>query len=336
MSLTSSLKDPTSPLAKFVASRLPNVAPIRDDWKLRLTGTTTLRPSDDIRLPWATIGTAIDYRLRYYFAVTEPIDLVAVHGGMWRVGAGGPVIDLDLLDESPQRDFIFYDSEDIDASVSPERRPAALLAAPFVDYLTALTDGMSPVGVRLRSDAESALCRACYVLALYDQLYRAGTEIGSPLYTLPAQGTVDDLLKLASNDAVADMCRLSWAFFDSQPSLLAQEAVLNPTFEGSHLVGGADADLIVDGCLIDIKATVNPLPVKPLDLYQPVSYALIDFGDEYGVTSLGVYLARQTVLLRWPLEKYVWHLSEGQSSVESLRRDLRQVLAESSGRGRTS
>lgn len=130
-----------------------------------------------------------------------------------------------------------------------------------------------------------------------------------------------------SPDCVDDLCRLSWGFFDSQPALLRQQAILNPTFEGSRLVGGADADLIVEGCLIDIKATVNPLPFKPMDAYQLISYALLDFEDEYHITSVAVYLARQTMLLSWPVQDFVSLLSDGQSSVESLRRDLRQVLA---------
>ena len=39
--------------------------------------------------------------------------------------------------------------------------------------------------------------------------------------------------------------------------------VLGPTFSGSRHVGGADADLMIDGFLYDIKTIINPRQVLP-------------------------------------------------------------------------
>lgn len=333
MSLTSALKDSASPVGQFVAARLANIAPIREDWKARVADRPTLRPQAEagsLRPPWNSIGIAIDYRIRYYFAVTPPADLVAVHGGMTVIGAGGSLVDLDdrtTPTAPPHQDFIFFDPDDLGDLARVEARSAAVLAWPLVERLTMLTDSLAPVGQRLGQGDEAELCRVCYVLALYEELYRAGPGIGSPLYRLPAGATLADLLGLARPVIVDDLCRLSWAFYDGQAQLVGQPAVLNPTFAGSRDVGGADADLIVGGCLVDIKATVNPVPLKPLDLSQVVGYALLDYDDEYAIESIGIYLARQALLIRWPLADLVSVLNGGRSSVEALRRDLREALA---------
>jgi len=328
MSLTSALKNPKSPLGRFVAERLANSGLIRDDWKARVADRPTLRPPAEAGpTPWSTIGMAIDYRIRYYFAVTPPADLVAVHGGMWKIGAGGPVIDLAVPGPRRHEGFIFFDRDDLGELPREEARSASSLAWQLVQHLTILTDRLAPVGKRLALSDEAELARVCYALALYEELYRVGPmAIDSALYGLPAGATLDDLLGLVRPVIVDDLCELSWAFYDGQTELIGESAVLNPTFAGSRDVGGADADLIVGGCLMDIKATVNPIPLKPLDLSQIVCYALLDYDDQYAIESVGIYLARQALLIRWRLADLVFVLNGGRSSVEALRHDLREVL----------
>ena len=97
------------------------------------------------------MGTAIDYRLRYYFPKTDYRSLVAFQGaslvtGEWqRQGLGGTL-----------------------PSLPPE------LVEEFFESLDARLDGLKPAGRRLQPDEEGTLCRYCVTLALFDQVFRAG------------------------------------------------------------------------------------------------------------------------------------------------------------------
>ena len=75
--------------------------------------------------------------------------------------------------------------------------------------------------------------------------------------------------------------------------------LLNPTFgKGSQLVGGADADLIIDDKLIDVKTTKKlELPLN--DFCQIIGYLLLhrisgvdSHGEEFTIEQLGIYYSR--------------------------------------------
>lgn len=102
--------------------------------------------------------------------------------------------------------------------------------------------------------------------------------------------------------------------------------IANPTFLGSSDVGGADADLIVDDRLIEIKTTKR----KSLDrvtAYQLVGYLLLDYDDKYGINRLGFYASRVPALILWPAEGAIAVMSNGRETVGSLRRNLKKLLA---------
>jgi len=97
---------------------------------------------------------------------------------------------------------------------------------------------------------------------------------------------------------------ISWEMFS--PTSLA---ALNPTFgDGSRLVGGADADLIVDGRLVELKVVKN----AKLDINyirQLVGYAVLaqEFGvdgiGDVDIDQLGVWFARSGELVTWHLDE---------------------------------
>lgn len=272
MSLTSHLDRPDSPVSQFLREHFPHANDLARACSPQLAGVPPLRPAASGGYPYPTVGTALDYRLRYYFAVTPPDQFVA-----WRAAV--------LLSVAPP----FIDQ------------------CAFFTELSQVVAEINPVGRRLDAQQEAQLARYCYVLALFEAIYRAGPQIKSPLYT-PPNRTVADLLAKASDAVVADLCALSWGFHDHCTALLARPAVLNPTFDGSHDIGGADADLIVDGCLIDIKTTVKPR-VDPSWLYQLLGYVLLDYTDRYQIRAVALYLARQQRLLRWPLDAFLANLA---------------------------
>ncbi len=83
MSLTSHLKDPASPVRRFFEERLPNTLPVVRTVNTHLvTGDTILPQGIDRSYPYNLVGTAFDYRLRYYFALTDPARFVAWEGAV--------------------------------------------------------------------------------------------------------------------------------------------------------------------------------------------------------------------------------------------------------------
>jgi hypothetical protein len=111
-------------------------------------------------------------------------------------------------------------------------------------------------------------------------------------------------------------------FYNDYASLLSQPAILNPVFAGSVDIGGADADMIVEGCLIDIKASIAA-QLKADFLYQLAGYVLLDYNDTYHITSVGIYMARQGILFSWSLPEFLQKLTgDGNTTLSSLRQEF--------------
>jgi hypothetical protein len=92
-----------------------------------------------------------------------------------------------------------------------------------------------------------------------------------------------------------------------------QYCILNPTFgEASRwLAGGADADVIIDGTLIDIKA-IKTLRVDRDHFTQLLGYvALAEINRQRGasgaprITKIGIYFARHAHLEVWDLKSII-------------------------------
>ncbi|MGX5185896.1 hypothetical protein ACWKT5_24565 [Streptomyces avermitilis] len=68
MSLTSSLKDPASPVSRFLADRLPRTAHVISSIRGQLPPPeATVRPQGGQRFDYRSLGRAIDRRLRVAF-----------------------------------------------------------------------------------------------------------------------------------------------------------------------------------------------------------------------------------------------------------------------------
>lgn len=277
MSLTSNLNNTRSPVRQFLQEQFPDTRTVVRECNRQMADTVTIRPESKVESHvGGLIGTAFDYRLRYYFDVTPPNELVAWEG---MLGVGGPEQDL------------------------------------FVDFFASLTnvlEQLQPVGRCLERKHEVLLARYCIVLALLEQMFRAPIQSfpASPLFKPFPKRSIPELLAIAEDHWVDDLCSLSWAFYEEHGNLLTQPVILNPTFDGSRDVGGADADLILDGCLIDIKTTINPKLTTKI-LYQLLSYALLDYTDRHQIREVAIYFARQQKLVRWSLENLIGTLVDG-------------------------
>jgi len=91
--------------------------------------------------------------------------------------------------------------------------------------------------------------------------------------------------------------------------------ILNPTFgEASKLVGGADADLVIDDTLVEIKTTKKlELPTKYFD--QPIGYyCLYRIGGISGlpqdceIKNFAIYFSRHAYLHLIPVKDCIGHV----------------------------
>jgi hypothetical protein len=236
---------------------------------------------------FSLIGTAIDYRLRYYFQPTPVHELVAYQAV--------------LADRSYIRR--------IEGAFGPAFVENTLMF--FADLILFIRQ-TAPAGRGLSKQKEAELCRYCLVLAKLDQLFRAFPQVafGGSEKSMLAYDALS-YFKFQSMDRlrkelfacfpgliVDDMAQLSRKFFERQRIWLNEKRIiLNPGFILSSRVGGADGDIIVGNTYFDIKAGHNPL--KGLDLYQIFAYPLLDPLNDLKIKRTGIYLARYGIELSW-------------------------------------
>ncbi len=303
VSLTSQLGQRRNPLREFFEARMPNLKGVQARW--RECGPAGIAP---LGAPPGTMGMAFDYRLRYLFAVTSPRDFLACQGAAELAGA--------LPDRGdPERDpsMCFALGTDLYGRLSEE--------------LTGLVDRVRPVGRRLAAAEEAELCRHCYVLALYEQFYRAGVRWDSPLGRMDPAASAADALALVPDVAVRDLCVLVEGLHASElAGWVGRAIVANPVFSGSRLVGGADGDLIVDNCLIDVKVSASRCPDRDW-VYQLLGYALLDLDDVLGIERVALYHARGPALMTWGLQELVDEAAQSPVDLSALRAAFRVVLS---------
>ncbi|MCY4369908.1 MAG: hypothetical protein OXF41_10980 [bacterium] len=246
---------------------------------------------------------AIDYRIRYYFATTPYTELVAF-GGVRR--------HMQTLDRT--------------YSLPPT------LISWFFEDLERFLGQVNPCGRALGRVQERQLNRYCFVLALFEQLFRITPHPKNLLFAQKNISTVTDLLSIADDLWIDDLGSLSNRFYEHQREHLSDPVHLNPTFTGSGDIGGADADLILNKCLLDIKNTVTPKITNTM-LYQLIGYALLDYEDEYHIDKLGIYLARQGKTLQWDLNELLdrLHTDTPAPPLAELRHQLKNTILTTTG-----
>lgn len=333
MSLLSHLKDPHSPIGQFFRQRFSQTTSITQEANRRLRNTNIILPSVPIS-PYiaATLGTAIDYRIRYSFAIMPSHRLIAWEGAWalmslsdrWKLSE--KVIET-FFEKGGQGGGVRipnYDETENEEGASLPHYSFEVMDGFFESLNTVLTT-IQPVRRRLNLEEERILARYCFVLSLFEQVSRSGrSEQGFLMEPAPKE-SVDELLAISESAWIDDLSAMSTLFYDKCHHLLSLPFRPNPLFMGSNDVGGADADFIVDGCLIDIKA-VKEQSLKALWLRQIIGYVLLDYNEAYNIHSVGIYMARQGELLQWPVADFLRLLMGNDVvSLAQLRQEFRTV-----------
>jgi hypothetical protein len=141
---------------------------------------------------------------------------------------------------------------------------------------------------------------SCLKLAKIDPIGRA---LVFPLSLNINKNDVDDLRNLAD----------TLSSFYSFSGLSMKDIVLNPSFgESSKIVGGADADFIIDKTLIDIKTTKNLLFSTSM-IYQIVCYWILNQNEKhcgrqyYEIDNVGIYFSRHKLIIKFNIADIIDH-----------------------------
>lgn len=139
------------------------------------------------------------------------------------------------------------------------------------------------------------LVKSCLFLARLDVLQRAKM--------------IDQNLGNESAEDVEDVKRI-YSLVRSSKFAAKEHCIVNPNFnKGSLLVGGADADLILDDTLIDIKV-IKELKVTRNQFNQLIGYYILSLVGGVNqspkfkpINSIGIYFARHAVLWKVPISE---------------------------------
>jgi len=148
---------------------------------------------------------------------------------------------------------------------------------------------------QLSPGVEERMCRYSVLFAYLDWIGRSpyGNSATERMMLL-AGSTVTYMLREVDTAIVADVQTLSRMFVERQQLLIknANKIVLGRALDGSaDVIGGADFDLIIDGCLLELKTSLRPKVTTDI-LRQLVGYWLLDYDDKYHIDTVGVLLMR--------------------------------------------
>jgi hypothetical protein len=186
----------------------------------------------------------------------------------------------------------------------------------------------------------TTLCRCACILARFEQYFRAGPAVHQYV-TVPLKEHGEDLDALASGMAspatLADISSLGRVAVDDHRSIRDASVVfIGPVFAQSLALGGADADVIYDGTLLDFKSTAQPGVIQRHEAWQLGGYLLADTDDRYRIRRVGIAALRRRRSLIWPANELLATLAGGACQpVEYWRGAFADLLAVAPGRRRT-
>lgn len=311
MSLTSELNRTGSPIIQFIRSHFPNIPKIvRAENKQAISAEPILAPDGTAPRTLADLGTATDYRIRFNYPEMDIEQTVAIEASTILERCA----DMGITPPDPTQDPY-------------EIVPGPILRRFFYELKRNFLPLVRPYQGVLNPSDESTLCRYCYIMAMMDEVWRSGV-IHAGLMWQPSD--FQEFISKPPEWILHDIAAQNALYREVMAEFLTQPAILNPTFQGSADVGGADADLIVGGCLIELKSSRRNLASK--DLYQAIGYCLLDYEDKYGINAVSVYRSRYGINHCWEIDDFLIRAMQQHEGLPAVRDKLRQTLLRNRGK----
>jgi hypothetical protein len=306
MSLTRHLKQP-GPIRDWFTESFPHTQETAGQANRRLRGGHPVASTCEVAPPAgsdvALVGTAVEYILRAH-----------LRAGAWeRTVASRGAAMLDLSDRA----------------IGGFARQAELAAIQCAEQL-------APSRRTLAAGEREQLLGAAIVLARLEQVFRAGERVRAlvaPAFHKHGAELGALARELANEPTVADLSGLAAATIADHGELRESERLaLGPNFVQSVPLGGADADLIADGLLLDFKSTTQASIVGRPELWQLIGYLLADTEDEYAIRSVGIAALRWRRWIGWPVEQLLAVVSGRERPLEEWREEFGEVVARAPGK----
>lgn len=153
-------------------------------------------------------------------------------------------------------------------------------------------------------NAEKNLSNYLETSALSDELIASAIKLAQ-LDLVKRIGIIDNNLGVVDKRDIQDLRNL-YSLLDNSQWLCKDYCLLNPNFGvTSYLVGGADADIIIDDVLIDIK-TVKAAGINRQAFNQLFGYYILNrIEGSYNINYLGIYSARYGELIKFKVSDIV-------------------------------
>lgn len=230
---------------------------------------------------YSLVGTAFDYLMRFYLKWLNP-DAVT---SQWvaELVLATPLSPLlqDVVINGKSGEIISFRETEL---TKRARWIIERAKADYADYL-------------LLGQITDQLIESALRLAQLDPIFRAGV--------------VDENLGDVHKEDVDDLRRLI-SLVEPQLFKASRLCLLNPTFgEASRLVGGADADLVIDDAIVDIKTTKN-LRLARDHFNQLIGYFVLHEIAGVGglipkpkIMRVGIYFSRHAFLYMFDLQDVI-------------------------------
>ncbi|MGO9976977.1 MAG: hypothetical protein ACLP01_30090 [Solirubrobacteraceae bacterium] len=212
-------------------------------------------------------------------------------------------------------------------------RPLGRRAAPALieRAVVARTRELRPWLRPLPDEEWTELCQLMGILARFEQYYRAGPQV-LPLLTEPLIEHGQDLHALAAAmikpATLKDLEALGRATVADHGHIRdADELFIGPSFAQSDALGGADADVVYDGTLLDFKSSAQGGIVGRLEAWQLLGYLFADTDNVCHINRVGVAALRRRRTLIWPAQELIDALAGGPvAGVEHWRAEFTALL----------
>lgn len=280
MSLTKELKDPNSSASQWIGEHF-DLQSVICLLEAQLQGLDTIRPACDLACyPWATVGNAVEFRLRQTCGVDYYNTTAAL--GMARKLA----MFHDAL-------AVLWDKYKDERWTSAENAWVTYFAGVFEGiFRSGNSDELMRYGEGLNYMETS---NDCGDFRRDMKRLRSG-ELGS--VDADNYACLSTLMKEipVAQEILADIIRVSDAAQGSAKIQVVRHSsgfIDNPVFEGGKWVGGADGDFLVGHTLFEIKTTVRPERLLYSTVRQLLAYVALDARDFYQIGELAILLPRQ-------------------------------------------
>lgn len=119
----------------------------------------------------------------------------------------------------------------------------------------------------------------------------------------------DWIQKSTDSEDIQELLALHALWIESF-SIPDDDILLNPSFESSRLLGGADADIMVGEAIVDWKVVNNPKREIKKSLAQLIGYSILASLDGKSVSNCIIYFARHGKQLSIPFDEIMRNTSE--------------------------